>query len=266
MKIKSSFVMILFLLAAGFLAAQEGFVVNEGAQLNYRVDFHEGNNYAWEVVTGFNPATRAGPSEALFYTDSNFSEVGVQWNLAGQYFLMVTETDALGCSNTKALAVNVTSNSSFIGFDVVASNECFNLDGNSFEQLVSVLDNNGQPISADYFPVTVNFTVNGVNHSQLLDFDNQVLQISEQWFAANPVQNIDIVVEITLATDKNNSPIQPGSENGMHVRTLFAIPEIEFTVELRKKYYQNEEITAYNDNSISRIERLEPNPVYEGGK
>jgi len=258
--------MIYIFLAAGFLAAQEESVTYEGALLNYKVDFHEGNDYAWEVTTGLNPITKAGPSEAMFYTDTIFSEVGVQWNLAGQYYLLVTETDASGSSNTKALAVNVTSNTSFIGFDVVASNECFNLDGNSFEQLVSILDNNGQPISADYFPVTVNFTVNGAIHSQLLDFDNQVLHINEQWFAANPLQNTDIVVEITLATDNNNSLIQSGSENGMHVHTLFAIPEIEFTLELMRKYYQNEKITAFNYNSIGRIKRLESNPVYTGGR
>lgn len=244
MRLKNSFIMILFILAAGNLAAQGDFVIYEGTQLNYRVGFNEGNTYAWEVMNNLNPSSNAGQSEFTFLTSESLADVGIQWNLAGTYFVTVTETDAGGCSNKKALAVQVQPNNRSVGFDVVVSTECFNLNGNNFNLAVAVLDNNGVPLSSAYFPFTVEFTVNGSLQSQLLSFDNQQLQISETMFSALPYKDTPVEVLLTSVTDVKNAPVQPGI-NGTHLRTIHAIPAIEFTEELRKRYYENESVTAY---------------------
>jgi len=252
MRLKNSFIMILITLAAGKLAAQGDFVIYEGAQLNYRVGFNEGNTYAWEVMNNLNPPSNAGQSEFTFLTSGNLADVGIQWNLAGTYFVTLTETDAGGCSNKKALAVQVQPNNRSVGFDVVANTECFNLNGNNFNLAVAVLDNNGALLSSAYFPLVVEFTVNGLPQSQLLSFDNQQLQISETMFSALPDKETPVEVVLTSVTDVKNAPVQPGT-NGTHLRTIHAIPAIEFTEELRKRYYENESVTAYNspvsDNS-----------------
>lgn len=250
--------MIFFFLAAQFVAAQGDYVIYEGTQLNYRVNNTDGNSYAWEIVNNLNPPTLSSSGDFYFITDPGFSMVEVQWNLAGQYLLMVSETDAEGCSNKKAIAVQVEPNNRSAEFDIMASTDCFNPESNNFSLPINVLDNYSQPLSAAYFPMFVEFTVNGGSQSQLVDFDNQTLQISEDWFTANPTQNSDVIVEITNVTDIYNVPVKPGVDSGTHTRTLFAIPEIEFTEELRRQYDLNEELTAYNISSTDPLLRMEP--------
>ncbi|HCE58420.1 MAG TPA: hypothetical protein DER09_11455 [Prolixibacteraceae bacterium] len=248
--------MIIFILAAGTLAAQGDHVIYEGTHLNYRVGFNEGNTYAWEILSNVNPPEIANPGDAGFITDPNLSDVAVQWNLAGTYFVTVTETDAGGCSNKKALAVQVQPNNRSIGFGLTASTECFSISGNDFQLALSLLDNNGAPLTAAYFPLAVQFTVNGEPQSQLLRYNDQTLQITETMFTANPQQNTSVEVMITNVTDVKNVPVQPGA-NGTHLRTIYAIPEIEFTEELRRQYYDKERITAYS-SFVSRTHRVEP--------
>jgi hypothetical protein len=171
---------------------------------------------------------------------------------------MVTETNANGCSNKKAMAVNVVPNNRAAEFEITASTECFNTESNSFSLPVKLLDNNGQPLAAVYFPMLVEFSVNGNSHSQMVATNNRILQIGQELFTVNPAQNNEIVVEITQITDSKNAPVKPGAINGAHTRTIFALPEIEFTEELRRRYNLNEEITAYNNSSTNHILRMEP--------
>jgi len=185
----------------------------------------------------------------------------IQWNTGSSMnnYEVWLEVSISGCSNKIFLGVSPQPNNRSIGFDVVASTECFNLSGNSFAISFITLDNNGQPIPAAYFPLSVEFDVNGEIHSQTLSFDNQVLQVNDQWFVANPQQNTDVLVALTNITDKNNAPIKPGLANGTHVRSIFAIPEIEFTEELRQQYnLKYEKITAFYDSDKHRLERMEP--------
>ena len=250
--------MIFTLLAAQFVAAQDGFIIYEGTQLHYSVNLHQGNSYAWEVANNLNPPIVPNQGDFEFITDPGFSEVGIQWNVAGLYYLMVTETGADGCSNKKAVAVQVEPNNRSAEFDITASTECFNTGSNSFTLPVNLLDNTGQPLSALYFPMMVEFTVNGTVQSQLVGYNNQLLSINEDWFAADPTQNSDITVEIINVTDAKNATVKPDVTNATHTRTLFAIPEIEFTEELRNRYNLNEKITAYNISSTERVWRMEP--------
>jgi hypothetical protein len=185
----------------------------------------------------------------------------IQWNTGSslnEYEVWLDVTIA-GCSNRIFIGVSPQINNRSVGFDLTASTECFNLSDNSFTISFITLDNNGQPLSAAYFPLIVEFDVNGMIQSQLVSFDNQLLSISESMFTANPTQNTDVIVDFTNVTDKYNAPVKPDIVNGTHTRTLFAIPEIEFTQELRELYnLMYEETTAYNGNNTDRVERLEP--------
>ncbi|MGE0018458.1 MAG: hypothetical protein AB7S72_02225 [Draconibacterium sp.] len=242
--------MIIFILAASSLAAQDDFIIYEGTQLNYRVGLNNGNTYAWNVVNGTNGA------EFDFTTNPAFYEVGVTWNIAGSYIIRLTESHPSGCSTTRELPVQVQPNNRSIGFGLTASTECFSLTGNDFQLALSVLDNNGSPLPVAYFPLSVQFTVNGAPQSQLLSFNDQQLLISNTMFTALPDQNSPVEVVLSSVTDVKNAPVQPGA-NGTHLRTIFAIPEIEFTEELRRQYYDKEGITAYS-SFVSGTGRVEP--------
>ncbi len=69
-------------------------------------------------------------------------------------------------------------------------------------------------------------------------------------------QNTPVEVILTSVTDIKNAPVQPGA-NGTHLRTIHAIPAIEFTEELRRQYYDKEGITAYS-SFVSGTGRVEP--------
>lgn len=185
----------------------------------------------------------------------------IQWNTGSslnEYEVWLDVTTA-GCSNRIFIGVSPQVNDRSIGFDITASSGCFNLSDNSFTISFITLDNNGQPLSAAYFPLMVEFDVNGLNQSQLVRYDSQLLNINGNWFTANPVENTDVVVEFKTATDKYNAPVKPEETNGTHIRSIFAIPEIEFTEELRERYrLMYEELTAYNSNVTDRADRLEP--------
>lgn len=215
-------------LAAQFGAAQEAIVVYESAETNHFVESHTDNQYVWGVYKDFNPDIGADPTEYEFTTVSDSDVVRVHWKLSGQYYLKVTETDITGCTNAKATAITVLQNNRTIGFEYLAAAACYSTTDNSFEQPVEIVDNNGDPLDSVYFPLTIEFTVNGENHSQVVEYNNQVLQISDNWFIANPEQNSIISVQITNASDKYKATIQPHTDTKSHSYTLFAHPAIEF--------------------------------------
>lgn len=238
--------MIIFILAARNLVAQGDLVIYEGTQMNYKVGFNDGNKYAWEIMSNVNPPQNASPGDFGFITDPSLSDVMVQWNVAGTYFVTVTESDVSGCSNKKALAIQVQPNNRSVGFDAVASAECYNLNGNPFNLALAVMDNNGAPLSETYFPLQVEFTVNGAPQSQLLSYNDQQLLITDAMFSALPDQNTAVEVKLTSVTDVKFAPVQPGT-NGTHLRTINAIPVIEFTEEIRLRYLKRQnEVTAYS--------------------
>jgi len=187
--------------------------------------------------------------------------VEIKWNTGSSVnnYEVWLEVSLSGCSNKIFLGVSPQPNNRSIGFDVVASTECFNLSDNSFAISFITSDNNGQPIPAAYFPLSVELNVNGESHTQTVSYNSQILQVSEQWFVANPQQNTDVLVSIANVTDVNNASVKAGIENGTHVRSIFAIPEIEFTEELRNKYkLKYETFTAYIDSDSRSMERMEP--------
>ena len=124
--------MILILLAALFGAAQESYVIPEGAETTHSVLKHPGNEYLWEVYKNFNPDVPAEPTEFYFVGPDNTDSVTIHWIQAGLYFLKVTETDSEGCTNVKALAVPVVSNDGTIGFVTTESSSCTIESDNGF--------------------------------------------------------------------------------------------------------------------------------------
>lgn len=256
-----AFVFLLGVFSTGINAQNLSLVPIEGSLHSYTCNgVTEGSNYVFNVV-----ADNGGQPGDFDFIGSNSGIIGndgiattqIQWNTGSSLntYKVWLDVEYNGCSNRIYIGVSPQPNNRSIGFGLTASTECFSLSGNDFAVSFITLDNNGQPIPAAYFPLFVEFSVNGAIQSQLVSYDNQVLQISETMFSALPNQNTSVEVVLTSVTDVKNAPVQPGA-NGTHLRTIFAIPEIEFTEELRRQYYDKEGITAYSsfDSRAHRVE------------
>ncbi|MCY1720786.1 hypothetical protein OU798_10550 [Prolixibacteraceae bacterium Z1-6] len=163
------------------------------------------------------------------------------------------EVSIAGCSNSIRLEVAPQQNNRIGEFEITASTDCFNVSDNSFTSVFTALDNNGQLLSAVYFPLLVEFDLNGVNHTQKVEYDNRNIRVHEDWFALDPTVDTDVTIELKSITDRDGIPVKPGT-NATHTRTIFALPEIQFTEALRRKYRLNyEELTAYIISGTDRL-------------
>lgn len=248
------FVLLLSAFSTGIMAQNLSLVPVEGSLHSYTCNgVTKGCNYVFNVV-----ADNGGQPGDFGFIGSNSGIIGndgiattqIQWNTGSSLnsYKVWLDVEQNGCSNRIYIGVSPQPNNRSIGFGLTSSTECFNLLGNDFTVSFITLDNNGQPIPAAYFPIMTEFTVNGNIQSQLVTFDNQVLQIPETMFTALPGQNTLVEVVLTSVTDVKNAPVKPGV-NGTHLRTIHAIPAIEFTEALKSKYYANKEITAYTGSA-----------------
>lgn len=224
---KSSLIILFFFLAAGFLAAQEEYVVFEQGELAYQVDFHPDSEYSWDIITQFNPLVPADSSAYNFIGENNLNNVTIHWKMAGRYYIMVTETNASGCTNSKVLSTLVLPNNRSVSFDALSGNSCFSSIDNSFGLALKTYNSEGQPLEESNFPLLVEFKVNGVSYSQQLSYNSQVLEISSQYFSAVANENTEVVVELTNVTDNNQISIQINSGNSIEKHTILAVPTVE---------------------------------------
>lgn len=219
---KSILIFLLSFLAATFVAAQDAFVSFEGTSKTYYIDSHVGSSYNWVVYSKLDPLVTVN-AEAVILEGNGSPQVTIRWDRTGKYFLLVTETDARGCVNTKAIRINVLPGNSCISFANNLSSACYQ-GNNNFTIPVRLKDGNGQPLGAAHFPVRVEFRVNGTSQpTQAISFTNQNLAITGSSCAANPSSDTPVGIAIMGATDVNNLNIQPESDSGLdkHTRTIF---------------------------------------------
>lgn len=219
--------MILILLAALFGAAQEAIVVFEGATTNHSIAKFPGSIFNWKVYVNFSPDTEAPPDDYEIIGSANENKVQIKWLRKGIFYLKVTETDIKGCENLKVLPVSVVSNNRSIGFLTSVSSNCFNDEGNGFSLPLMISGENGL-LTSDYFPLVVEFTINGVGYSQQIAYNNQSLLINNDWLNTGTLGEIIANIEISAARDVKNDDIPPDINLKSHVRTIFALPKIEF--------------------------------------
>jgi len=100
-------VMILALWTVAFAMAQGGVVVSEGDTKTYQIDNHVGNSYSWVIYNESSFHTKAMDNEVRIDSGEKMSSLTATWLKAGLYFATVIEMDRFGCTNTKAVAINV---------------------------------------------------------------------------------------------------------------------------------------------------------------
>lgn len=281
--VKYTIITLLLLISFGFSAQAQGTALQpfEGATHTYMWDgLQEGVEYEFYVTAdaGGNSVFDDGVTKEFdFLTTANGTVNGgnsaasaqVHWNPGAaltSYFLWIKITGTSGCSNYRFVEILPQPNNRSIGFDVVASNECFSPGGNEFELPVSFLGNDGELLAQNQFPINVDFTVNGTAYQQNMQSADENLQIESAMFAADPAQDTQVLVEITGATDAHSAQLFPGEENSTHTRTIFAIPVIEFTQQLKLQKKLNEETTAHIMYSPVGFDWQEPGTDYTGGE
>jgi hypothetical protein len=227
--------------------------ISVGAEYNFYVAANaDGSGSFDDGLTGefdfIGDVTGTIGSDGLATTQILWNE-GASLNMYNVWLEVTIE----GCSNEIRLEVNPQQNNRTAEFDLTASTECFNASDNSFELVLITANNSGQPLLEGDFPLEVAFSVNGQLDKQTVYYSNQIIQVNETLFTIDPTLNSDVSVEILLVKDKNNLPVKPGV-NAIHTHTIFALPQIEFTELIRKKYnLYYEAITAYIPSCYSRL-------------
>ena len=250
--------MIFILLAALFGAAQEAIVVYEGATTNNFVEKHPGSNYNWEVYVSFNPDIEATPDDYEIISSFNLHNIQIRWLNPGFFYLKVTETDKTGCENLKVSPVTVISNTRTIGFLTTMGSTCFNPEGNGFKIPLIIKDSDENPLTAEYFPLVVEFIINEVGYAQEVTFNNQVIQIPNNWLNTDSQTNFSANVEIITARDFNNEDLRPDTDMRTHNHTILALPQIEFenlntsTEQGTLVTYKIKMVTGNPENSVFR--------------
>uniref|UniRef100_UPI0032177BDA hypothetical protein n=1 Tax=uncultured Draconibacterium sp. TaxID=1573823 RepID=UPI0032177BDA len=108
-------------ISANIFAQSTGTIPHVSSSHSYEVTLHSGNDYSWTVTKG-DFSSSAG-ADILIYSDAglttsytqgtatgDLNKIYIKWvnptvSSATTYFVQVVETDATGCSNMKALAV-----------------------------------------------------------------------------------------------------------------------------------------------------------------
>ena len=212
------------------MAAQDAISPFVGASHSYQVDEHIGNNYVWQVCKELVPLTPANAADYQFISSNTSSSVDIQWLAEGVYFLMVHESDPDGCSNLKALRLEVISGGqhSFMVSNTTTT-QCYQEGANDFTVDLQFFDAQGDLWTADRFPVEVSFAVKGVLQTpQTITYLNQQVQISDNSFSADPTQNTSVTVKLTEAIDAQNQTIHPREGQDIQTTTILSLPEISF--------------------------------------
>lgn len=220
--------MIFGLLVAFIGAAQETFVVFEGAESNYYVTNNAGSNYSWDVFIDFNPETKPNSDEYVFTTPNGLNQIGVRWNKSGLYYLDVMETDASGCVNRKVILVNVISLGQSIAFETSSSSACFNFGNNGINLNLELTDNEGNKLDELKFPVETEFEINGRLVLFQIGYNNQNVFLPDSLFNTNSLVDTQFEIRITNAYDVNGKELTPLSGHDTHIYTVHGLPEIDF--------------------------------------
>ncbi|GET27001.1 hypothetical protein [Prolixibacter sp. NT017] len=219
------------ILAVASATAQVAFVVSEGQTRNLFVENHPGSSYSWVIYNEQTFTTEATqPSEISFPSGNNQASIDVTWAKAGTYYVTATETNADGCTNTKAIVVNVQPNTSSIAFNPKEAGDCAdpNIPTSNTTATVELFAADGVPLPNSNYPVTVDYKVTKPDGTTE-NLQKKLLDATDYSLALNGlVNNVlqDQVYDVVLvkATDKYGMEIHVSTTAGAFQYTIFKTP------------------------------------------
>ncbi|MFY9151195.1 MAG: Ig-like domain-containing protein [Prolixibacteraceae bacterium] len=213
-------VIVFLVCAIGFnqsVSAQSTEYVYKGNLKAFSVNGAAGNTYVWKLTHPDNSV------ETLPSTTSSSGDI--TFNATGDYVLWVQATDLSGClSEPIQLTITSLPNDYRFIFNELTSTACIQANNDFLASLKFYDANTGQLMSADHFPVTVSYRVNGANQTpQVITNDDKFLKIYSSSFAVNPNSDNPVEVTITGATDSYNLNVlaETASDQHIHTHTIF---------------------------------------------
>ncbi len=223
----------LFLLITGVIKSQAQTSFSIGQEISLEVDAVDENEYLWGVFLDENALIPANQDSYDFISSTEENHTKLVFHQTGSYFIILFETNPLGCSTGRSLRLEVIP-SGDLGFVVsnATTSQCYQEGANDFTVDLQFFDAQGDLWAADRFPVTVSFAVNGIAQAtQTLTYFNQQIQISDDLFTADPTQNTSVTVSLTEAVDAQNQTIQAREGQNIQTTTILSLPQISFNTE-----------------------------------
>lgn len=209
-------VIVFLVCAIGFnqsVLAQSTEYAFKGDLKAFSVTGAAGNSYVWKLTH---------PDNTIETLPSTISLSGnITFTSTGNYVLWVQATDASGClSEPISKNIIVLPNDYKFLFNELTSTACPQAN-NDFSASLKFYDaNTGQLMTADHFPVTVSYLLNGANQlPQTITSDDQFLKIYDGTFAVDPNSDTPVEITITGATDSYNLTIHPETDSDQHIHT-----------------------------------------------
>lgn len=219
----------MILLAATTVAAQDAIFPIEGSEHTYYVENHSGNGYNWEVVTNTNPYTPANNADYELVGSTDQNMVSIRWKEAGNYLIIVTESDFNGCTNRKALAISVSGVNLTAQFTTTSQSACFGDLSDGLQLPLAFKDQDEAAFAPNQFPITLNYSIDGVAQAaQSITYADQFLSINSSQLSGDGSVDQAYSVEITGATDALKQPIQSLAGQNIYTLNTQAMPMIDF--------------------------------------
>lgn len=214
--------MIFMILAVTNVTAQDTFVVFESETRIYSVDEHVGNTYQWSVFEVSDLSAEIINTNVVeFISGKNSRQVEIKWKQAGDYVLVIEEFGS--CQNIKAHRVSVVTTPT-IEFKELTSSDCADDNTEFATELVAMFDS-GTELSESQYPVTVNYRLDGdtADRTATINYADKMLNV------LGIIENEDkeTINNITIisATNKYGGILNIVAGKGVHLRTIFALPE-----------------------------------------
>ncbi|WP_299578773.1 gliding motility-associated C-terminal domain-containing protein [uncultured Sunxiuqinia sp.] len=220
----------LFILITGVIKLQAQTSYFIGQEISFEVEAVDENEYLWGVFLDENALIPANQDSYDFIASAEESHTKLVFHKASSYFIVLLETNPLGCSTGRSLPIEVVPTGD-LGLAVTnaSTTQCYQEGNNDFSVELQFLDDQGSFWTADRFPVRVSFTVNDVPQpTQTVSYLNQQLHIPETAFEADPTQNTVVSIQLIEVTDKQNLTIPAREGKDIQTTTLVSAPEISF--------------------------------------
>jgi len=226
---KSILFLLSGILAAITVVAQDTFTLKKNQTQTYSVS-NSSNNFTWNVYDNINPFTLTNSTKYVITGSTTTNEVTVTWKQTGEYFIVVKEDNG-GCSTILASKVIVSEPDYKFFITDTSSSQCYLSSLSDVTVSLSFLDGDNNPLLKSDFPITVNYTLNGVAQTaQSVLYSAQYLTISGSDLTSDPSSDTPNTIVITGATDANSLTITPVTGQDTHIHTVNALPTASYTL------------------------------------
>lgn len=204
----------LTLLTAIGVNAQQ--TVTQGSTHHYHVTDHSTNyNYNWSI------APTATPSHVIAHADS--SGTLITWGGPGTFTLTLIESNKQGGCSTPNTYTVVVLGASHLQFTQTTSASCA---GEAQDIALAFTTDNGGTPDANYYPLVVNYTVNGVNRQATFNFGDALVIPLTATDRADKAPFADYTIPVIITSATSNGGTVTLDANKTNTNTVYDKPNL----------------------------------------